>query len=462
MTAMARVDARVVEDPAVPTVGSGTGGVGKLSVEGVSIDSRMLQSGELFVPIVAERDGHDFIPAAVAAGAVATLVDEHHLTRHSAALDPDGQPIPVIAVTNTAEALLELGRTARRRLGEATVIGITGSVGKTSVKDLVSAIGSAHTITHANVASFNNELGVPLTLLSAPDDARIVVIEMGARNIGHIELLCRIARPTIGVVTAVAAVHTEIFGSVHHVAQAKGELVASLPASGVAVLNADDELVRAMATRSGTRRILRYGSGNADVVFSDVEVDLDLHPVFTLTTPIGTERLRLGVAGAHMASNAAAAAAAAVGAGVPFDAVVEGLSSPIMSPHRMDVRRTAAGAVIINDAYNASPTSMRAAFAALLAVPADRRVAVLGVMAELGDRSDEDHLAIAGEAAAAGIAVIAVDAPAYGPSVRHVVLDEAIDAVGRLGASDAVLVKGSRVAQLETVALALAGALDDG
>lgn len=447
LDALARAGAELVDDP---------GDARATEIEGVSIDSRSVRAGDLFVPIVADRDGHDFIPAAAAAGAVACLVANERLSGHRTVTDPDGQPLAVISVDDTSRALLHLGRAARRRL-HATVVGITGSVGKTSVKDLLGAIGAAHVVTHANVASFNNELGVPLTLLSAPEDARLVVTEMGARNIGHIALLCEIARPTIGVVTAVAAVHTELFGSLHQVAVAKGELLEALPPDGVAIVNNDDELVRAMVSRAATSRILTYGRSRAEVVFEEVEVGPDLHPTFMLRTPIGADRVRLGVAGAHMAANAAAAAAAAVGAGIPFPAIVDGLTSPIMSPHRMDVRRSPSGAVVINDAYNANPTSMRAGLRALLDVRADRRVAILGVMAELGDTSDEDHRAIAEEAAAAGIVVIAVGTPEYGPSAEHVPDQAAaIRAVGTLHPTDAVLVKGSRVAALEGVAVELA------
>ncbi|MGI9611105.1 MAG: UDP-N-acetylmuramoyl-tripeptide--D-alanyl-D-alanine ligase, partial [Acidimicrobiia bacterium] len=338
---------------------------------------------------------------------------------------------------------------------------VTGSVGKTSVKDMIRAVCSEHVSTHASAASFNNELGVPLTLLGAPVQAGVVVIEMGARNIGHIDLLCRTARPTIGVVTAVAAVHTELFGSIDQVAATKGELAEAIPPDGTLVLNADDPLVAAMAGRANTSRIVTFGRAKADVTFADIEVDRKLHPTFTLTTPLGQARFTLGVAGAHMAQNAAAAAAVGYAVGVGMDDIVAGLTTPSISPHRMDVQSTPTGAVVINDSYNANPTSMAAALAALRATKAERRIAILGVMAELGASAESDHLAVIRQAHDSGIETIAVDAPLYGPDTAHVPdIASAVLMAGPLGHTDAVLVKGSRVAGLERVAAALLKSVD--
>ncbi len=204
-------------------------------VDGVSIDSRTIRAGELFVPIVAERDGHDFIAGALEGGAVAYL---------SSGAEPSAAPH--VLVDDTTQALPAMAGAVRPALG-SRVIGITGSVGKTSTKDLVTAALSAGLRTHASYRSFNNELGVPLTLLNAPDDVEAVVVEMGARGSGHIRELCRFVQPTVGVVTRVGAAHTELFGSVDAVARGKGELIESLPDWGWAVLNADDPLVAAMA-----------------------------------------------------------------------------------------------------------------------------------------------------------------------------------------------------------------------
>jgi UDP-N-acetylmuramoyl-tripeptide--D-alanyl-D-alanine ligase len=417
-----------------------------VTVDGAGVDSREIRPGELFVAIRAARDGHDFVDAALAAGAAAYLTSR------------DARGGTAIRVADTGAALLALGTHARGLLA-ATVIGITGSVGKTSVKDLTAAALRTLGPTTASERSFNNELGVPITLLDAPADAAAVVVEMGARGPGHITLLCGVARPVVGVVTAVAAVHTEFFGTLDDVAAAKGELVESLPSDGTAVLNADDPRVEAMHARTGAR-VLRFGSGSdADVYAGDVVVDDDLRPRFRLHTPWGTADVRLKIHGRHQVGNAAAAAAAALAAGAPFAAVCAGLEDAELSPWRMALGRAPDGARILNDAYNANPTSMLAALQALAALPARQRVAVLGVMAELGGRSEAEHYAIAAEAAALGIRVVAFDTPLYGGTPVHSV-DEAVQAVGALGPDSAVLVKGSRVAGLERVAARLSG--DDG
>ena len=208
-----------------------------VAVDGASIDSRSVGAGQLFVPLVAERDGHEYIAAAVAAGAAATLTSREPV---------DG--VPSILVDDTAEALAAVGVLARDRLTDR-VVGITGSVGKTSTKDLTAAaLGRRHRVA-ASEKSFNNELGVPLTLVNAPDGTEVAVIEMGARGAGHIATLCAVARPTVAVVTAVELVHAELFGTIEDIAVAKGELVESLPPTGVAVLNAANPLVAAMAER---------------------------------------------------------------------------------------------------------------------------------------------------------------------------------------------------------------------
>lgn len=411
------------------------------SVDGASIDSRTASDGVLFVPIVAERDGHDFIDAAMANGSAA------HLT-----VGPTSAASAVV-VEDTADALTDLGRASRQRLN-GHVIGVTGSVGKTSVKDLLlAALGGARRV-HANPASFNNELGLPLTLMNAPADTEIAVLEMGARGIGHISQLCEIGSPTIGIVTRVAGAHTELFGSLDGVAQGKGELVESLPSDGTAVLNADDHRVLAMASRTEAN-VITYGSGG-DVRVSDVRLDGLMRPTFTVDTPWGTATISLNLAGEHMAFNSAAAIAAGGAAGVSLDDMKRGLEAATASTWRMEVATTGSGATVINDAYNANPASVRAALAAVLQSAAARRTAVLGVMAELGAEHDEEHLAIADEIRAAGVRLIAVDAAAYGPKAEHVAsIDDARSALGALDSDHVVLVKGSRVAGLERLAAIL-------
>jgi UDP-N-acetylmuramoyl-tripeptide--D-alanyl-D-alanine ligase len=422
------------------------GDSGAAGFSAVATDSRALPAGALFVPVRAERDGHEFIAAAMAAGAGGYLIEAGH---PFAARRPAG---PAVEVADTGLALLDIGRAARARL-TGPVVGITGSVGKTSTKDLaVAALGPRWKVA-ASEKSFNNELGVPLTLANAPADTEVAVIEMGARGPGHIALLCDIAAPTIGVVTAVAAVHTELFGSIDAVAAGKGELVESLPDSGTAVLNADDDRVAAMAARTHAA-VLRYSvqaRRGADVVAEHVVVGPDLRARFRLSSPWGSAEVILAVRGAHQAGNAVAAAAVALRCGVGLDDVAAALGRAALSPWRMDLRRAPSGALVLNDAYNANPASVAAALRSLAALPAQRRVAVLGEMAELGEDAPAAHAEVVGLAAQLGIDVLAVGTPAYGGAVVAGA-GEAVDALGVLGEGDAVLVKGSRVTGLERVA----------
>jgi UDP-N-acetylmuramoyl-tripeptide--D-alanyl-D-alanine ligase len=431
-----------------------------VEVTGVGIDSRDLPAGGLFVPIEGERDGHDFVADALAGGAIA------HLARRGGGFDQAPPGISVIEVHDTSAALAAIGQLARRHLGQAHVVGITGSVGKTTTKDLLAGVLATTFATSASVRSFNNELGVPLTLANAPDGTEALVVEMGARGHGHIAELCAMARPTVGVVTSVEAVHTEMFGDVGEVAVAKGELVESLRASGVAVLNVDNPLVAAMAERTAARvvrvaRAARTGDDGLplDVWAAEVTVDDDLRPSFRLCTNDGACRVTLSVRGEHNVMNALLAAAAGLAVGVELDAVAEGLAHAEPSPWRMELSTTATGTRVLNDAYNAGPASTAAALRALASIPARRHIAVLGVMAELGSTHESAHVDIAALAAQLGIDVIAVGAPAYGAGVVQV---DDVDAAlaqlrrdGDLGPDDAVLVKASRVAGLEHLAAAL-------
>jgi len=419
--------------------------------DGAGHDTRTLRPGQLFVPVVAERDGHDFVRAAVDAGAPAYLSARGRIDERAAGIE----------VADTSAALLALGRSARDRLPDR-VVGVTGSVGKTTVKDLAAAALAAAFPTAASERSFNNELGVPLTLANAPEGTEAAVVEMGARGAGHIATLCRVARPTIGVVTVVAAAHTELFGSVDAVADAKGELVEALPASGTAVLNAADRRVAAMADRTLAAVLTFSSTGPADVTASAVVLDKELRPSFRLSSPWGGAELKLAVRGVHNVANALAAAAAALAAGTPLDGVADGLARAEGSPWRMEVGRAPSGLVVVNDSYNANPTSVEAALRALAGLEVGRRLAVLGVMAELGDCAPAEHARIGRLAAELGIQVLAVGTDAYGPEWK--VVDDGraalawLSSLGPLGAETAVLVKGSRVAGLEGVAEALLGA----
>ncbi len=408
-----------------------------VAVDGATHDSRRVRGGELFVPIVAVRDGHDFVPDAVAAGAAA------YLTARPARIDTAA---PAIEVGDTQAALLDLGRHARSIVPDL-VVGITGSVGKTTVKDLTAAALAATLVTTASTRSFNNELGVPLTLLGASALTEAVVVEMGSRGPGHIALLCDVARPTIGVVTAVALAHTELFGSIDAVAAAKGELVEALPGNGVAVLNADDPRVDAMAGRTEAR-VVRYGTSRGDVRASDVSLDDELRPSFRVESEWGSAAVTLSLRGMHQVGNALAALAVAVVAGVPLVDASAALVSATGSPWRMQLHSTPSGARVLDDSYHANPTSMTAALRALAALPAARRVAVLGIMAELGADAEVEHHRIGDIARDLGIRVVAVGVNGYGGDVVPDI-EAAVAAVGDIDADDAVLVKGSRVAGLE-------------
>lgn len=424
-------------------LGADLGGDPSVVVDGVGNDTRSLRPGSLFVALVAERDGHEFVPAAAAAGAAAALV--------ARPLDVD---LPQLIVDDPASSLLGLGRWARGALA-VPVIGITGSVGKTTTKDLLASVFARLGPTAASERSFNNEVGVPLTLFNTDRDAVVVIVEMGARGVGHIELLCEVAAPTAAVVTAVTAAHMETFGSLEAIAAAKGELVEALPSNGLAVLNADDPLVAEMASRTAAS-VLTFGDAG-DVRASRVELADDLRARFVLHSPWGSEPVRLGVRGAHNVSNALAAAAAAMGSGetlgMGLGEVVSGLADEALSPWRMELMTSPEGARILNDSYNANPASMRAALRALASLPARRRVAVLGPMAELGEGGPAEHLAVAGVAAELGIEVVAVGTDDYGIAP----VGDVVAALGQLDGDVAVLVKASRAGGLEAVAAQLAG-----
>lgn len=418
-----------------------------VALSGVCIDSRCVAEGDLFVALVAARNGHQYIAEAVSVGAAAYMTSQG-LVQSAAGASPT--QASAIQVNDTAVALVELGSYARSCF-VGPVVGITGSVGKTSVKDMAAAVIGAQRSTHASPRSFNNELGVPLTLLSCPDEAEVMVVEMGARGKGHIARLCLQARPTVGVVTAVGAAHTEMFGSIEAVVEAKGELIEGLGAQGVAVLNADQALVAAMASRTAAE-VLTFGRKNGDVRASRVQLNEGLQPRFWLETPAGRAQVLLSVCGEHMVDNALAAAAVGVALGVEVEAIAAGLATARLSPWRMEVVELASGGLLINDTYNANPLSMAAGLHALARLNRRRRVAVLGQMAELGERSLAEHAAIGNLARELGIEVIAIGTSYYG-TIPVVNADAVLLALGTIDADAAVLLKGSRLAGLEKIAL---------
>jgi UDP-N-acetylmuramoyl-tripeptide--D-alanyl-D-alanine ligase len=408
-------------------------------IDGVSFDSRTVRPGQLFVPIVDQRDGHDFIDGALESGAAAYLTSR--APAHGTAIEVD----------DTLQALMRLAAERRGHL-DATIVGITGSVGKTSTKDLAWAALGASRRTWANERSFNNDQGLPTTLLNAPDDTEVLVLEMGMRGFGEIARLCGIAAPSIGIVTRVAEAHSDRVGGIEGVARAKAELVDALPSDGIAILNGDDHRVLAMAPRCAGSSIVYGEKADADVRIVDVSLDHLARASFTAVTPWGTVAVRLGVSGRHMVSNAAAALACVGAVGGDLAAGAAALADVSLTAMRMEVVTAASGAIVLNDSYNANPTSMRAAIDALVALPADRRVAIVGVMAEISD-PEAEHVAIAAYAHERGIELFVIGTDLYGIAA----VADPVAALGHIGAGTAVLVKGSRVAGLERVARLLVG-----
>ena len=414
-------------------------------LSGVSFDSRSVRPGQLFVPIVAERDGHEFIESALSAGAGAYLTTGKTFGRTS------------ITVPDTLTALLQLGTWGRNKLDAQLanrVIGITGSVGKTSTKDFVAAaLGSTLRIA-ANERSFNNDQGLPVTILNAADDVQALVLEMGMRGFGEIARLCTVARPNIGVVTKVAAAHTQRVGDIDGVARAKSELVKALDASGFAILNADDDRVVAMQSITSAR-VITYGvASTADVRMTSCVLDERACASVTVESPWGRASWKMNVPGEHMAHNAVAAIAVAGVMGLDLQRAADAISKSVLSEMRMQHRTAFSGALIIDDSYNANPASMAAALHALSATKASRRIAVLGVMAELSE-PEQDHLQIAGLAKQLDIELIAVETEMYGLQSRT--RNEVVEMLSTVGNTATILIKGSRVAQLEKLVSLLVG-----
>jgi UDP-N-acetylmuramoyl-tripeptide--D-alanyl-D-alanine ligase len=427
------------------------------TVDAVGTDSRRLPDGAvLFVALRGEHaDGHRFVGPAAEAGAVATLSER----------PVDG--VDAVVVDDTWRAIRDLGAEVRAQVAPRAVA-ITGSVGKTTVKDLTAAaVGSRRRVAAAR-GSFNNELGVPLTLLTLREGDEVLVAEIGARHVGDIADLAPLVAPEVAVVTAVAGVHLEVFGSIDAIERAKGELVESLGPGGLAVLNAADPRVLAMASKAPAA--LTVGAPGADVTAEDIELDASVHPSFTARTPWGSVRVRVGVAGRHQVGNALLALAVAGHLGVDLEAAAEALGQAAISPWRAEVTRRG-DLTVLNDAYNANPTSVIAALDTLTALAAgSRTVAVLGEMGEIGPTTTDEHARVGAEVAARGIdrlVVVGANAAPFAHGALDAGMDPAAvvtvpdaDAASEhlaadLAPGDVVLVKASRVAGLEAVAARL-------
>ena len=396
----------------------------------VEYDSRKITADGLFVAFAGEKvDGHEFVGASPYLG-----------TRDIGK--------PGIVVTDQLAALAALARASVTRLTGLTVVGLTGSSGKTTTKDYIGQLLSRLGPTIAPAGSLNNELGFPYTVLKATAETRYLVLEMGARGIGHIKYLTEVAPPRIGLVLNVGVAHVGEFGSVERTAVAKGELVEALPADGVAVLNADDPLVAGMASRTSARVVFFGETESASVRATDVELDergrasylLNGHPV------------RLAVAGRHQVSNTLGAAAVALELGMPLSEVAAALGEVgIVSGRRMDVFDRPDGVTVIDDSYNANPSSTAAALRALATIGAGRRtIAVLGYMAELGSHERDGHMEIGRLAAELGVDRVIAVSPAdpilegYGGGELAPDQAAAIAMLRDLEKGDVVLVKGSR------------------
>lgn len=423
-------------------------------------DSREAGPGSLFVAFVGERvDGHDFARQVVEAGAAAVLASR-----------PVG--VPAIVVEDVQTALGALARHVVHKLG-TTLVALTGSAGKTSTKDLIAQVLQRKAPTVWTPGSLNNEIGLPLTALSATEETKFLVLEMGARGIGHIRYLAGLTPPKIGLVLNVGSAHIGEFGGREQIAQAKGELVEALPEEGAAILNADDPYVRAMASRTKAKVILFGESGEADVRAENVRLTDTGQPAFSLHTPSGASDVTMRLYGEHHVSNALAAAAVAHELGMSAAEIATALSEAgSLSRWRMEVTERPDGVTVVNDAYNANPESMRAALRALAAMGKGRRTwAVLGKMAELGDEALAEHDAVGrlavrlnvGKLVAVGgreaswLQLGAYNEGSWGEESVHVSdAQAAVDLLrSELRPGDVVLVKASRSVGLEGVAQAL-------
>ncbi|MRS12510.1 MAG: UDP-N-acetylmuramoyl-tripeptide--D-alanyl-D-alanine ligase [Actinobacteria bacterium] len=436
-------------------------------VNGLAIDSRAVEPGAVFVAFPGEHaDGHAFIEKALLAGARAIIVtrDDESVT---AAFAAAARPECALVCVDRAQAAVEaLGAYHRERL-TCPVIGVTGSTGKTTTKDFLRSVLATGMRVVATPENRNNELGVPLTIMDASAETDALVVEMAMRGPGQIARLCSVAKPTAGLVTNVGVSHVEILGTEEAIASAKGELVSAIPQSGRVFLNGDDAWTDVLQGRA-VAAVTRYGLGQtAEVRAENVSVQSDGTPSFVLVSEQGTVDVRLPIPGRHNVYNALAASSVGLYLGVRPEDVARGLEVATFSKWRMETFQSASGLTVINDAYNANPTSMRAAVSALGDVPTEgKRVAVLGDMAELGSLAELAHFQLGEEIAkslvdvlvtvgerarriAEGAVAAGMDPASVRPCVSADEASEVVDDVAEPG--DTVLVKASRVMGLERV-----------
>lgn len=414
---------------------------------GISFDTRSLISGQAFVALLGEQDGHDHLEAAAEAGAAFALVSA-------------GRAVPFLPCVEVEDSVVALGQVAKScRIQlvptvQNRVVGITGSAGKTSTKNMVFAVLSSQwERTHAAPASLNNDIGLPVTIMNAPDDCQALVLEMGMRGFGEITRLCDIAQPTVSVVTNVGDAHSERVNGLDGVARAKSEIVTGLGVDGVAVLNADDERVKAMSSVTKGRIITFGTSADADVRVEIVSTDNSGVVTAAFHHADASVVGVVPLPGVHMMLNAAAAVAVGLTCGVSLTDAVSALQNTVSEAGRMQWRVSKTGLRVIDDSYNANTSSMMAALKVLSGVHASKRIAVVGKMAEIAD-AQAGHHAVANFCRENNIELLALETDMYGSDALSV--EEVAQRVSD-NADTVVLVKGSRAARTERVVNALLG-----
>jgi UDP-N-acetylmuramoyl-tripeptide--D-alanyl-D-alanine ligase len=426
-----------------------------VAFDAVSIDSRGVEAGDLFVALTGPRfDGHDYLPQVSEKGAVGALVER----------EVQNSELPQLVVADTRQALAQLGALNRNAFVDKPVAAITGSSGKTTVKEMLASILRTRGPVLATRGNLNNELGVPLTLLSLTSEFDAAVIELGASRVGEIAFTVSLTKPHVTVLTNAGTAHVGEFGGPDKIVQAKGEIIDGLNASGTAVLNLDDKAFDIWRKRAGERTVLSFSLSNpsADLYASDLGIDARGCPAFTLNGPMGTASVQLNLLGAHNVANALAAAAAAHALGVSLAGIVEGLNNVQPVKGRTVAQLATNGMRVIDDTYNANPTSVAAAVDILVGFPG-RTVLVLGDIGELGDWAEQGHREV-GEYAAGKVDALYAVGPlmahavkAFGQDARH--FANQADLIAALGAEQdkntTILIKGSRSAAMENVVAAL-------
>lgn len=459
-----------VEEIARATGGDVESGLSDIAIfASVSTDSRTVEPGDLFVALRGENyDGHDFLTSAVDKGAMGIVAARDATNPFLKRIPKQYMHVTLIRVDDTLKAFQEIARIAARKIG-AKVVAVTGSTGKTTTKDMIASVLRGLGKTAASAENFNNEVGLPATILAADADTGYMVLEMGMRGIGQIAELTRIAKPHIGVITNVGLTHIELLGSEENIAAAKAELAAGVRPTGTVVVNAGDAWTGRVRGESAAK-VLTFGvEPAADVRAEDIVMDNRARASFTVKSAVDGKAseftVKLTIPGRHNVENALAAAAACLALGAPASKVAKGLENADISAKRMNFIESMSGVLIIDDTYNASPTSVKAALETLKAASGDRKIAVLGDMLELGEASKEAHLEAGRRSAAAADILIAAgelaEAIAKGARQAGMSADavmyfaDAEEAMAELKAEikkgDVVLVKASRALKFERI-----------